>query len=193
MSIDKQTMDARALADDIYDRDANPEEIRGIAATLEVGRATFEERVALRAFLDSDDDMPAALHTSLEAGMLETLRAAYEKAGPDETELVVEPIDTKVWLGLLASLGGDRGFIAKLARKTVTQPTRRALRDLADMLGVSLSQVREHFAAGSPGQGLAGVEMKSSAKPILHAGETFESAVRSSSVPLTLKERWLKD
>ncbi len=188
MSTDKETLDARIQADEAYDRDASPEEVRQIAGALGATRAAFEERLALRGFLDVDDDMPTDMYEPLATGSLEALRAAYDKARPET--VAVRPITPQRWMELGSRLGGDRPFIAKLARGAVTLPTRKALSDLADMLGAPLSQLREHFAAG--GMGLAGVEMKSTTKPSQQASETFEGAVRTSNLPPELKARWLE-
>ena len=188
MSTDKDTLDARIQADEMYDRDASREEVRQVARTLGASKASFEERLALRGFLDADDDMPAAMYEPLATGTLEALRAAYDKARLEA--VAVRPITPQRWMELGARLGGDRPFLAKLARGAVTLPTKKALRDLADMLGVPLSQLREHFAAG--GLGLAGMEMKSATKPAQHALETFEGAVRASKLPPAMKARWLE-
>lgn len=188
MSTDKETLDARIRADEMYDRDASQEEVRQVVGTQGAARSAFEERLALRGFLDADDDMPAAMYEPLAAGSLEALRAAYDKARPEA--VAVRPITPQRWMELGARLGGDRPFIAKLARGAVTFPTRKALRDLADMLGAPLSQLRDHFAAG--GLGLAGMEMKSATKPTQQASETFEGAVSTSNLPPALKARWLE-
>lgn len=179
---------AKLAADIVYEGGSRPEDIRAAAAELGDAKGAFFERLAVRAALDAaehtapDDEPPVHL--------VEAMIRAYEaeRAASGQADLS----KPATWLAAKQAFGDDIGFVIKLFERQVTSPTARFFRYCADVFGVGLGTVKDHFQT-APDLRLVGVERKASGKQVDVGPEPFEQAVRAASVPEDLKQRWLSE
>ncbi len=184
----------RSLADRVVEDGGRAEDLVDALSGLGEDRAEFLRRLASRAVLRDQDGEPATEEPGNVDALIAHARAVYEKE-KERTAEVNRPKDLAklpTWIDAKAAFGDDVTFVIKLAGRSVTSPTSPFLRYAADALGVAIAQVREHFAEGLP-RGLVGAENKASGKPRTDAVEDFETAVRTSNVPETLRVRWLAE
>lgn len=184
----------RSLADRVVEDGSRVEDLVDALSGLGEDRAEFLRRLASRAVLRDQDGEPAAEEPENIDVLIAHAWAIYETE-KERTAEANRPKDLSrlpTWIDAKAAFGDDVTFVIKLAGRSVTSPTPRFLRYAADALGVAIAQVREHFAEGLP-RGLAGAENKAPGKPRTDAVEDFETAVRTSNVPETLRARWLAE
>lgn len=192
------TNDPRALADKIFEAGLKREDIAEALANLGKEKALFLSRLAVRAALNRGDDDSSPVSTLQEdeadSSLFQNVRAAYEKEKAAAHDRI-RPKDLSnmtVWAAAKAAFGNDTTFVIKLAGRSVSTPTNRFIRYAADVLGVAIDQVRQHFSGTLP-RGLVGAEFKSSGKPDVGGVEDFAAAVDAANIPDALKARWLEE
>ncbi|MCJ2117028.1 hypothetical protein MKK65_10675 [Methylobacterium sp. J-001] len=193
------TTDPRAMADAIFEAGSRPEDVRDALARLGAGAPEFLGRLAARAAASGEPHAIERLdgiagEETMTSALLGRVQADYEvqKAANSASTKAKDLGNLPAWMSAQAAFGNDVTFIIKLAQRSVSPPTGRFLRYVADSLGVAIGQVRQHFADTSP-RGLAGVEAKSSGKPDVNRVEDFAVAVGRADVPEELRARWLSE
>lgn len=176
---------ARAVADQVFETGLQDDEIRSALDNLKGDEDAFISRLAVRVSLAAAADANTS-DDIVETAAFDAM-AIYDSMPAPSVNIA----DPKVWLNAKTGFGGDLGFVIKLLECRVTVPTARFLRDAADLIGVSLSAMHAHFAAGPLAAGM-GIERKASGPQSGPQQESFEAALSKANIPDTLKKRWLE-
>ena len=123
--------------------------------------------------------------------LIDDINSSFHKMMTDTSDQVAPSSlsSPSVWLKAQDALGGDIGFVMKLADGHLRPPRMaRGMRYLADALGVTLDQVRSHFREGQV-HGTLVDEFSSKVKPTSHVTEDFEDAVQEAVIPDAIRRQ----
>jgi hypothetical protein len=180
---------AIAVADEVFENGSRTDDIRAALTQIGDGKRMFFDRLAVRAMLAANADADASEGEQSDVSDAE-LEGLIAKTGSSTSAPSLR--DPKTWMGAKSFFGNDTPLIMKLFAAKVSSPTPRFLRDAADAMGVALSSLKVHFAAGGAPIP-AGIERKASGKQTGPEVESFSDAVSASNLPDALKKRWLSE
>lgn len=180
---------AIAAADEVFENGSRMDDVRAALAQIGDGKKVFFDRLAVRAMLAANAEADASEGEQSDVSDAD-VEGLVAKTGSSTSAPSLR--DPKTWMGAKSFFGNDTPFIMKLFAAKVSPPTPRFLRDAADAMGVALSSLKVHFAAGEAPIA-AGIERKASGKQTGPAVESFSDAVSASNLPDALKKRWLSE
>ncbi len=158
----------------------------------EAEKVEFLGRLAVRAALRDADGNEEDID---DLGLLDGFEQAYaaDKARSAGVEGSKDLSRAAPWVAAMDAFNGDDEFVMKLCGRHVSQPPARFIRYVADVLGVAVGQVQQHFAPGGHAPGIAGAENKASGKLGKGRIEDFAAAVQAADIPEELRARWLSE